>query len=164
MLRSHHLLGLVEGLLVVVGKRASIRAIIVIVMVLLVLLLLHDGLVVQSSFVQLGHVKFVQIFFLLQVLVEACKLGPDLEDVIHLLHQNSIELVDILFNLTVRLLYFLEYAHVLLDNVHDIINVLSMIRYQRLLFLKNHLDQKFMVLTDPLNIVPVVLLNVLVIQ
>ena len=81
VLSGHHLLGLVEGLLVVVGKRAGVRTIVVIViqlLLLLVLLLLHDGLVVQPRLVQLGHVKFVQIFFLLEMLVEACELGPDL--------------------------------------------------------------------------------------
>ena len=55
---------------------------------------------------------------------------------LHLLHQNSIELVDVLFDLAVRLLDFLENAHVLLDNVHDVVYVLSVVRYQRLFFLK----------------------------
>ena len=81
---------------------------------------------------------------------------------LHFLHENSIKLVDVFVDFTVWLLNFLEDAHVLLDNVHDVVNVLPMIRYQGLFFLEDHFDQEFMVLANFLNIICILLLYMLV--
>ena len=117
---------------------------------------------VQSSFVKFCHVKFVQIFFLLQMLVETCKFRSYREDVLHLLHEYSVKLVNVFIDFTVWLLNFLKNAHVLLDNVHDVINVLPMVRYQGLFLLEDHFYQEFMVLANFLNIICIFLFDMLV--
>ena len=81
---------------------------------------------------------------------------------LHLAHQNSIELFNVIFNVALRLLNVLEDSHVLLYDVHDVVDVLTMLRDQSLLFFQNNFDQVLMVTTNSINIVSVFSFNSLI--
>jgi hypothetical protein len=74
------------------------------------------------------------------VLVEVGQFRSEAEDVLHFTHQNTIQLVDILFDVALGLFDLLEDAHILLDYVNNVVDVLSVLRNQRLFLLQNHLD------------------------
>jgi hypothetical protein len=74
------------------------------------------------------------------VLVEVGQFRSEAEDVLHFTHQNAIQLVDILFDVALGLFDLLEDAHILLDYVNNVVDVLSVLRNQRLFLLQNHLD------------------------
>ena len=61
------------------------------------------------------------------MLVEVGQFRPDSQDAFHLFHEDAIELVDVLFNVALRLLHSLQDAHVLLDDVHDVVYMLAVI-------------------------------------
>jgi len=74
------------------------------------------------------------------VLVEVGQFRSEAENLLHFAHQNIVELVNVLFDVALGLFDLLEDAHVLLDYINNVVNVLSVLRNQRLLLLQNHLD------------------------
>ena len=89
------------------------------------LLLLLEELVALARLAELRRVQLLERLLLLEVLVEAGELSPQREDVLHLLKQDGVELVDVLLDVALRLLHVLQQTHVLLDDVHDVVDVLS---------------------------------------
>lgn len=81
---------------------------------------------------------------------------------LHLAHQNTIKLFHIFFNVALRLLNGLQDAHVLLDHINHIINVLSMFLKQRLFLFENDFDEILVVTADFIKIVGIFDLHILV--
>ena len=61
------------------------------------------------------------------MLVEFGQIRPQVTDVLHLLHQDLVKTVYVVLNIGLRLLNVLQKAHVLLDDIDDVINVLPVL-------------------------------------
>ena len=61
------------------------------------------------------------------MLVEFGQIRPQVADVLHLLHQDLVKIVYVVLNIGLGLLNVLQKAHVLLDYIDDVINVLPVL-------------------------------------
>ena len=80
-----------------------------------------------ACLVELCGVQLLQVFLFFQVFVEAGKFGPQAQDVVHFTHQDVIELFDVVFDIALRFFNVLKNAHILLNNVDYVVNMLTVL-------------------------------------
>lgn len=63
------------------------------------------------------------------MLVKGGQFTPEAEDVLHFAQQNAVQFINVLFYITLRLFNLLENTHILLDDVDNVVNMLSVLRH-----------------------------------
>jgi len=131
------------------------------------LLLVIDDLLLHclmrlAGLVQLRCVELLQVLLLLQVLVEARQLRAKAQDMIHFTNEDSVQFVDVFFDIRLGFLDMLQDSHVGLNNIHDVIDVLTVLAYELLFLLQDHFNQILMGATNLVNILGVLGLDTLV--
>ena len=90
-----------------------------------------------SCILSLHLVKLLQTLLLLEVLVEVHEILPETSEHLNLLEKHVVKLAYIRFNVTRWLVHLMQQRHIFLDDVHNIVNVLSMLRNKLLFFFKD---------------------------
>jgi len=108
-----------------------------------------------ACFIEFRRVELLKVFFLFQVLVKIGQFRPQRQDVLHFAHQDAVEFIDILLDVALGLLDVLKDAHIRLDDIYHVVDVLSVLAYQLFFLLQDDLDKVFVVTTDLVNIVGV---------
>ena len=93
--------------------------------------------------------------------MEVSEPGPEVGNQLELVEEDGVERGDVLVDVGAGLVHLVEQVHLLLDYVDDVIDVLSMLTDQVLLFLQDLVDQPLMVSADAVQVVPILVLQLL---
>ena len=96
------------------------------------------------------------------MLVEGGEFGPKAHDSLQLLHQNAVQVGDVVFDVRLWLFDVLKRCHVFLNDVNDVIDMLSMVRNQCLFLFQDDFYEILVLSTDPVNILCVLIFNTVV--